>query len=156
MNELMSQLHDIEGLDAISSWPLAIGWWVVIGTGILLFWFLVWGLWRWIAYKRSWKHDTLKKLHQLERNLSESTARHTVMMLSEYLRRIVLKRFPRNECASLIGEEWLVWLKQHDPKQFDWQAKGILLIEVPYAPTDHKLSTQPIQELIQATRGWVK
>ena len=29
MSSLMQQLHDIEGLDPISPWPLAVGWWVL-------------------------------------------------------------------------------------------------------------------------------
>ena len=36
MSSLMQQLHDIEGLDPISPWPLAIGWWVSIVCGIII------------------------------------------------------------------------------------------------------------------------
>ena len=35
MNSLLEQLHDIEGIDAISMWPLAIGWWVLIALCVL-------------------------------------------------------------------------------------------------------------------------
>jgi len=156
MSPLLEQLHDIEGLDIISAWPLAMGWWILIVLGI----FIVGALGCFVAYKRaytrSWRNDTVQKLAFLEKNLSEATARETVIALSEYLRRIALKRFSRNECAGLVGEAWLQWLAKHDHKNFDWEAKGTLLIEVPYSPTHIKLSTNQIKDLLQAVKDWVR
>jgi hypothetical protein len=154
MNPLVEQLHDIEGLDLISWWPLAIGWWVVIMIGLFIFcasvYFLVYIL------KTSWKKDAFQKLTRLEKELSETTARETVMDLSEYLRRIALQRFSRKECAGLTGQAWLKWLTTNDPKNFDWEKKGNLLIEVPYAPANISLSVKQIKDLIQAVRRWVR
>lgn len=155
MSSLMQQLHDIEGIDAISFWPLAIGWWVLIACGMFFIGGMIWLLWRRLAYLRSWQRDTIKKLEYLERNLSPTSSGETVICLSEYLRRIALRRFSRKECAGLVGDDWLKWLADHDPKQFDWSAKGKLLIEIPYAPAYSDLPLQPIKELIQAARNWV-
>jgi len=155
MSPLMEQLHDIEGLDAISPWPLAIGWWIAIVCGMLALAVAIWLLKRRLDYVRSWKRDTIKKLDSLEHSLSSSTSTETIVLLSEYLRRIVVRRFPRKECAGLVGEPWLEWLKAHDPKQFDWTEKGKLLTEIPYAPTYSDLPQQQIKELIQAVRHWV-
>ena len=155
MTSLMQQLHDIEGLDAISSWPLAIGWWILIACGIVVLGSAIWFFQRRLRYLRSWKRDTFKKLDLLEHNLSPSTAGETIAFLSEYLRRIAVLRFPRKECAGLVGDAWLKWLKVHDPKQFDWTEKGKLLIEIPYAPAHTNLSPQEIKELIKAVRYWV-
>jgi hypothetical protein len=155
MNSLLEQLHDIEGLDSISPWPLAIGWWVLIGIGVIILCGLVYLIIHRIAFKRSWKSDTLLKLSYLEENLSETTARETIMALSEYLRRIALRRFPRKECAGLTGEAWLKWLATHDPKKFDWENRGTLLINLPYAPPNTLQSPDQIKNLIQAVRNWV-
>src|SRR5690349_6593876 len=100
MMNLLEQLHDIEGLDPISWWPLPLGWWIVIVVSALFFLLGVWFLIKWITFNRSWKKDTLKKLAKLEKNLSDSTARETAVALSEYLRRIALKRYSRKECAG--------------------------------------------------------
>lgn len=154
MSSLMQQLHDIEGLDAVSPWPLAIGWWVFIACGLLILGGAFWLLKRRLNYLRSWKRDTFKKLDRLEQNLSSSTAVETISFLSEYLRRIAMRRFPRKECAGLVGDAWLKWLKTHDPKQFDWTEKGKPLVEIPYAPSTD-LPLQQIKELIQAVRHWV-
>jgi uncharacterized protein YfaT (DUF1175 family) len=151
----MEQLHDIEGMDAISFWPLAIGWWVIIACGLLVLGSSIWLLIRCISYLRSWKRDAFKKLEHLERSLSPTTSGETVAFLSEYLRRIAIRRFPRKECAGLVGDAWLKWLKAHDPKQFDWAEKGKPLIEIPYAPSPAELPLQQIKELIRAVRNWV-
>lgn len=153
---LLERLQDIDGLDAISVWPLAIGWWVVIIFGIVLISaFSIYLFYR-LAFKRSWRNDTLKKLAELEKKLSSSNARETIITLSEYLRRIALRRFSRQECAGLTGKEWLKWLSLHDPKQFDWENKGKIIIEVPYAPSSGVLQIYQIKELIQAVRYWVR
>lgn len=155
MNGLLEKLHDIQGLDAISIWPLAWGWWILIGFGIFLLFLLGWWVVRTLAFNRSWKKDTVQKLTALEKNLSDATSAKTVVLLSEYLRRICLKKFSRKECAGLTGSVWLKWLSQHDPKKYDWEKNGLLLIEIPYAPTKHTVPIQQVKELITATRNWV-
>jgi len=155
MNSLLEMLNDIEGLDEISRWPLAIGWWIVIVLGIVIVAAAICFIVYRIAFKRSWKNDTFQKLTHLENNLSDATARETAIALSEYLRRIALRRYSRKECAGLSGEAWLKWLSSNDPKKFDWEKKGILLINVPYAPDNAKLSANQIKDLIQAVRSWV-
>lgn len=156
MNSLLDQLHDIDGLDPVSAWPLAIGWWILIGVGIMLALALVIYFVRWLAFRRSWKHDTLQKLALLEKSLSDANAREAAITLSEYLRRISLRRFSRKECAGLTGEAWLRWLASHDPKKFDWGEKGAVLIDMPYAPQHVTLSASQIKELIHAARSWVR
>ena len=156
MNPLLDQLHDIDGLDAISAWPLSIGWWIVITLatflGLVL---LYYAISRW-NFSRSWKGDALKKLTILEKNLGPETARKTAIDLSEYLRRIAVRRFPRKECASLMGESWLIWLSKHDPKQFDWKTKASFLSRLPYSPEHANVSVEHVRTLIQATKNWVR
>ncbi len=155
MSPLLEQLHDIEGLDPISWWPLAIGWWVLIIIGGCVITAAIYFAVSRLAFMRSWKYDTFKKLARLEENLTEATARDTIIVLSEYLKRIALKRFSRGACAGLSGEAWLKWLAKHDPKSFDWEKRGAVMIEVPYAPVDSRLSIPQIKDLIQAVRDWV-
>lgn len=156
MDDLLEKLHDIDGLDAVSGWPLAIGWWAVIAAAAIFALALAVYAIRWFAFRRSWKHDSLKKLAALEKDLSDANAREAAITLSEYLRRISLKRFSRKECAGLTGEAWLKWLARHDPKKFDWEKKGAMLIDMPYAPQQVSLSASHLKELIQAVRVWVK
>lgn len=155
MNPLLEQLHDIEGLDSISAWPLALGWWVLIVAGIFVIGTAAFLIAYRLRFIRSWRNDTFLKIAILEKDLSDTTARETIIALSEYLRRIALKRFSREECAALVGKDWLKWLAEHDPKGFDWIAKGAYLVEVPYAPACSHLSCSQVKELIQAVKEWV-
>lgn len=156
MNSLLNQLHDIEGIDPVTHWPLAVGWWIVIAFGIVLFCASCVFVGYLLAFKRSWKNDTLKKLAALEAALSDHTARETIILLSEYVRRIALKRYSRKECAGLTGEPWLQWLKNNDPKEFDWENKGTILVDIPYAPEGVRPSVNEIRDLIQAAKEWVR
>lgn len=150
MNALLEKLHDIEGIDPIDWWPLALGWWFVAA--------LIVGLSIWIGYKiafyLSWKGEALKKLKELEKRLQETNAKQVLIDLSEYLKRIAMHRFPRTECAGLNGEAWLVWLAEHDPKGFDWKMHGEILVSAPYAPIAP--SAARIKPLIQAAKKWVR
>ncbi len=155
MNPL-EQLHDIEGLDFVSAWPLAIGWWIL---GIVVFAMalaIVSYLFYRRGFKQSWRYDTYQKLATLEKNLSNATAKETLVILSEYVRRIALRRYSRNACAGLVGKAWLKWLADHDPKKFDWEKRGVLLIQIPYAPHKEELPLPQIKELIRAVRNWVR
>jgi hypothetical protein len=156
MNSLMDRLHDIEGLDPISWWPLAIGWWVFLVSMILIAGGLSCFIAYRIAFKRSWKNDALQKLAYLEANLTDTTARETLIALSEYIRRIALRRFSRKECAGLTDEAWLKWLAMHDPKNFDWEKRGTILIELPYAPLNYNFSINQIRDLIEVVKQWVR
>lgn len=154
MNPL-EKLHDIEGLDPISFWPLTLASWLLIFTGIFLLGVILYLIICRIAFKRSWKNDTLSRLSLLEKNLTDANVKESVIALSEFLRRIALKKFSRKECAGLTGEAWLEWLTVRDPKKFDWRSKGALLITVPYAPENMPLPAKEVKELVQAVRSWV-
>lgn len=155
MSPLMQELQDIEGLDLISFWPLSMACWILIVCAVFMLGICVWVFIRYVIYLKSWKRDAFKRLDRLEKRLSSDSSTEILGFLSEYLRRIVIRRFPRKECAGLVGDAWLRWLKEHDPKQFDWAEKGKLLIEVPYAPEHSDLPPQQIKELIQAIRHWI-
>lgn len=156
MNPLLEKLHDIEGLDTISAWPFSATMWglifflAAIGGAAVFF-----GI-QYIRFRWSWKYDAIQKLFSLEANLSEDTSKETAIILSEYVRRIALQRFPRKECAGLAGTAWLQWLTSHDPKQFDWKSKGTFLVEAPYHPQKVKISLESVREVIQAMKDWVR
>ena len=137
-------------IDSLFSSGVFIAFTIAIGIAIAII------VYRNRAFKRSWKSDTLEQLARLEENLSEATVRESAMALSEYIRRIAVHRFSRNECAGLVGVSWLQWLTKNDPKRFDWKTKGRPLIEAPYAPPTLTLRTGQVKDLIQAARGWVR
>jgi len=143
--KLLADMADIKGLDVVPWWPLAPGWWIVIGV-IIAITFGIW-LFIWIkaARKRRWQRQALNELSNIT----------SVKELSVFIRRIALQKFQREECASLSGNDWLKWLKVNDPKKFDWEENGKLLLDAPYSPNGHS-GDDELKVLIEAVKRWVK
>lgn len=155
-HELLQKMHDIEGLDPTSNWPLAFGWWLVICSIVVLFVFGIWWYLKNKKYKTSWLYLAYIKLTRLENSIAKDPNKNIINDLSECLRQIAIKKYPREACAGIFGRAWLIWLKEHDPNNFDWLQYGKPLILGPYAPNLENISTAELQKLIQATKRWVK
>lgn len=151
-------LRDIYGIDAVSWWPLAPGWWLVaIGTLILLS--LLKSLWPGIRswYRRprdKWRKDAKRQLHNLRGQLNKSSSKSLAGELSELIRRIAVARCGRDSCAGLSGQEWLEWLTSNDPRGFDWATNGKLLQDLAYAPPDDGDHHLKLGDIINASLGW--
>ncbi|MBY0500833.1 MAG: DUF4381 domain-containing protein [Alphaproteobacteria bacterium] len=156
MSNLLDQLYDIEGIDPIHWWPLALGWWIIIVFLVVCLLGLVIYYYRKRALKRSWQYRILTQLSLMEQNLKEGEIQPTLIELSQLIRRIAIHRYSRLECAGLEGKSWLYWLKNQDPHQFDWETKGKCLLEAPYSPSYHGIPHEDIIDLIKAIRKWVK
>lgn len=145
------QLRAIHGLDPISWWPLATGWWISAALFILLV--MVLGLFvrHLINYPPgSWRKDAREALRQLRRESWQLPPKETAAQLSELLRRIAMARFGRRGLASLSGADWLAWLHQSDPNGFDWLRRGGVLLSLPYAPHDQTVDQGDLEVLITA------
>lgn len=156
MNDLLAQLHDIEGLDPIHWWPLAPGWWAIMILTILALGGLFILYFRRCAFRRSWKYTILRQLSELEQNLSIRNSQATLIELSEIMRRIAMHQYSRVECAGLEGKTWLTWLAKHDSSGFDWKIKGKCLVEAPYAPSNMLIPLEDVLDILKAIKKWVK
>jgi hypothetical protein len=152
----IDQLRDIRGLDPVSWWPPALGWWLIAIAVTLLTLALVW--WRDQRQRYplgSWQKDAQRRLRALRHSLEEWDPKTVAGELSELLRRIAMARYGREACAGLVGNEWLEWLQERDPSEFDWHGQGRLLLELPYAPTGTPEQSDSLRQLIDATQRWV-
>jgi hypothetical protein len=153
------QLRDIHGLDAIPWWPPAPGWWL-LGIGLIL---SLWLLWRLLPHLRipglvgvTWRWDAARKLRDLRRRVGRQDTKQSAGDLSELLRRIAMARRGRDACAGLSGQRWLDWLRENDPQGFDWSNRGVLLLNLPYAPPGSaETDSRKLLELIDAVQNWV-
>jgi hypothetical protein len=142
-------LRDIHLPAPVGWWPLAPGWWLLLVGIPLLVMLLVW-LWRWLRRK------TVKKLALLELESIERSAldaRGKTQQLAILLRRTCLSVYPREQVASLVGEDWLVFLDGTfgKGKAFSTGA-GRLLIEAPY----RRECQGDIDALLSLCRAWLK
>jgi len=151
----LSQLRDIHMPDPISWWPPAPGWWILLGIVLLS------GAGMWLArryrQRNGWRRDALAQLSALHRQLQtkEFQPQHIVSELSVLLRRVAVSRFPREEAASISGDEWLAFLERQCRKGTSFQTEvGRLLIAAPYAHAA-TISSEEVKYLLELCRDWV-
>jgi hypothetical protein len=154
MDPVLNQLRDIRGLDPLPWWDLAPGWWALFAAvvisiiaGWLIYNFYPWGKWR---------ADARRQLVRMRARVKTANPKLLVADLSELLRRIAMARYGREACAGLSGEAWLVWLRDRDPRGFDWEKEGRLLIELPYAPADSPVESKRLMNLVRAVWRWME
>jgi len=151
----MEELRDIQGLDQISNWPLAIGWWILIGFAIIL---LAVGCVVWYKnykYRCSWQFNSYQKLTTIEKAMGREEPKKLLQELSEELKRIAMQTKTREACAGLVGTRWLQWLQEHDPLGFNWQDQGQLLVQYQYKPMITNSEDTQLGSLITAAKAWV-
>ncbi len=151
------QLRDIHGLDPMSWWPPALGWWLVMLVVVLL---AVGSRYAWRWWRRraglDWRGDALRQLQVLRGRLEWGDARGVASDLSELMRRIAIAREGRRACAGLVDQDWLAWLEMHDPHHFSWTKDGRLLVHLPYAPPRSRRAARELAPLVVAAEEWIK
>ena len=156
--QILAQLRDIQDLDPVSWWPPATGWWLLL----LLTLALIIGLVLWLRNLRkyppgSWHRDAHRNLVRLRKQASNLSDGELAGQLSSLLRRIAVVRLGRAQAAGLSGDAWLNWLHEQDPRAYDWQQKGRLLLTLPYAPSsDSSDKKAELLELLRASIAWTE
>jgi hypothetical protein len=150
MQETELALKDIHLPDAISWWPPAIGWWLLV---LLIPTLLVFSYWLYIRLTRKTALKTAKKTLSAIKLNTELDNTQKLRELSILLRRVAVSLSPRTEVASLTGHSWLAFLDQ-SLSGAPFSQGGQVLITAPYrntAPSD-----QEITILFSLSEEWLK
>lgn len=118
----LSQLADIHLPEPIGFWPPAPGWWALLILVVIL---------SFLFYRRylaSWKQKRICNfaLRELDKCVAEfrrvsaiaggdmdSAKLNFVNEVNAVLRRVALKHYPQDLPASLSGEQWIAFLRNH-------------------------------------------
>lgn len=159
----IEQLRDIHGIQGVSWWPPALGWWLLAATSLVLA-VLAWRFRTTLRLRippipiltvGNWRWDAARRLRDLRRRAAAQDFKQTASELSELLRRIAMARLGRAACAGLTGEAWLEWLRSNDPLGFDWTQRGRILLDAPYCPPGGRGRHEDVLALIEAAYDWV-
>lgn len=147
-------LKDIHLPDAVSWWPPAIGYWLVLGViAVCIICYL--------SIKAYRKKFEIKRLALAEFDAikasydSTSDKKQLVISLSELLRRAAISTYPLSECAGLTGTQWLNWLDKSLTKStltFS-NGPGYLLTDYIYSKSKQ---ADDVNELITLSLQWLK
>ena len=159
MNEKTLDLRDIHLPDAISWWPLAPGWWILLASAIAII--LVFIIAIKVYRSRRLKRDIHTELEGIKNTFQQTQNKSQLAKsLSILLRRTSISYYPetRSNSAGLTGERWLNWLDEttHSPqedKKFQSDI-GKTLITAPYLPDNTDLDFDA-QALIDLSQHWL-
>ncbi|WP_392538341.1 DUF4381 domain-containing protein [Legionella sp. 227] len=147
----LAQLKDIHLPTPIGWWPLAPGWYILMGLILFIAILLAYS-----AYKRH-RHALAKKhalllLHEYLKNYEkEQNSSLASAHISELLRRVALVYYPRERVASLHGEEWLKFLNETS-KGLDFYVVKEMLLDAPFKTGE----TMDLKPLFTTAQLWIK
>lgn len=146
-------LRDIHAAAAPAVWPPAPGWWLL---AVLLIALLVistlWLLRRYRSYRL--KCQIMDELNALTNSRTKESSVAFLTQLSVLLRRIALRRYSREQVASLTGSDWLRFLDATGGGGDFEHGVGQVLEVGPYCPPHNR--ELPAEELLALARRWVK
>lgn len=146
-----TSLRDIHLPDAVSWWPPAIGWWLLMGI-ILLAIFFVPKLYRYLTFKPLNKIVDNAFQEIISEYQQHNDATLLVQEISKLLRQICMTYSGRETSAQLTGEKWIDSLNALTTEHyFKGEVKQLLI----YAPYQATLQSEP-KALILATQNWIK
>lgn len=164
-------LREIHLPESVDWWPLAPGWWILLGLvllGCALVWYscLLYNRHRYSAVNVARRELAgIKSRYAVDRD-----AGHCVRSVSGLLRRLCISVFPRNESAGLTGAEWLAFLRsgtrdqepgnserstgeiEQDIQGFMPEKIGRLLLEAPYR---RDVGEDEVEALIGFCSDWI-
>lgn len=145
-------LRDLHLPEAISWWPLAPGWWILIAIALVGLGFLV-RAWLKMRARGAARRFALRQLKEIvkEYESSENPVEFGVQ-LSELLRRTMLAYAPRLDVAGLTGEAWLQWLDEGLAQPVFTSGPGRQILELPYRRPDAELEVADVDRLVAAIR----
>ncbi|RUR09548.1 DUF4381 domain-containing protein [Legionella septentrionalis] len=161
----LAHLRDIHIPPAIGWWPLAPGWYVILCLLAVALFALAFFLYRHYKRGRAKRHALrILKTYRLE-YAQQGNAQITCARISELLKRVALVYFPREQVASLQGEDWINFLDKTG-RGIDFQPLKMELLELPFqpdnrtqAPPQNKLPKQQsgkLPLLFMQTEKWIK
>ncbi|ARN76172.1 DUF4381 domain-containing protein [Oceanicoccus sagamiensis] len=144
----LAQLRDIHLPDAISAWPPAPGWWLLLAIIIAL---LAFGsiYWRNYLQRNRYRKHALHALVLLDR---ENPSDY-LQQLNRLLKQTALAGKPHSDIAGLSGQQWLSFLDTTGGSTDFSQGAAKALEYGPYTPQVSELNTTELQQIAEQ---WIK
>lgn len=134
--------------DAVSWWPMAPGWWLLIVLSMAIVFALIWWVRRRLADPRRFALAELESIQQRFQQDEDKTV--LINHCNQLLKRTALTLFSRQDVAALSGADWLAFLLNNSrgcqPQAMQCLADGL------YRPHSDYDTTA----LISACRQWLK
>ena len=153
----LQNLNDIVLPATVSWWPLATGWYVLIG---LLLTALAWLSYRLLQRRMDnrYRRAALRELQLLEDRISDPEERDAnLRQIPILLRRTALSSYPRSQVASLSGNDWFRFLKSTVKNPLFDKHTASILNKISYSCGElSAIDPNTTAALLNASRHWLK
>lgn len=152
-NDLLAQLKDIYLPARVSQWwPLAYGWWLLLGLIVLIFIiFLI--ILHFRKKRNSYKDSIVNDFRKTIEETQQNKPKEALQNISVYLKRVALQKFPNQEIKTLHGEQWLEFLDSKMKKQNFKNTKANMLANSYRAI---ELDRQTLNEILTVAEQWLR
>ncbi len=158
----LEQLQPLIAPPAVSAWPPAPGWWVLL----VVLAALAWGLMRWRRRRAKpvagvpteqpldpQRAAALAELAMLSRPYDGAPAGAWLQQINALLKRLCRNHYPNANSHTLNGRQWLAFLDNRCPAA--GLTRWMILVEGAYKP-ECKLDDKAIAGLSQAIDTWIR
>lgn len=149
--DALAQLKDIHLPASIAWWPLAPGWYAVFLLVLVFLAGLAFFVYRRYLNSRAKKQALVLLENYAQHYDKEHNGQVTSARISELLKRVALVYFPREQVASMHGQEWIDFLNQTG-KGLDFEVVKSMLLDSPFR-VNEQVNLQP---LISQAKLWIK
>lgn len=145
-------LRDVHFPAHIAWWPLAPGWWIILGAVLITAGIIWW----WNRRRRRLMASAVRAARiefsgMRQRYESDNDAAGLAKDLSILLRRLCVSIFPRTDSASLTGDRWLEFLDRPLSSSQFTSGPGRILVDAPYRP---HVEAKEIEPLLRLCEDW--
>ena len=158
MNDSMNNLplRDIELPEAISWWPLAPGWWLLLMIIIGLSLLALYCLRKQREKKQALLPHALQQLDAIENQFKQHrNTNELLQQVSMLLKQVAVEIEKPKQIARLSGQDWLLYLDQKMEGQPFSTGLGQILL---YGPYQQRMNSKQDEQgqLIQLARQWLR
>ena len=153
----LQNLNDIVLPVTVGWWPLAPGWYFLIGLLLIaLAWLSYRSLQRW--NKNRYRREALTELQLLAGDTQNAEKRDSnLRQLPVLLKRTALSAYPRNQVASLSGDDWYGFLNSQVKEPAFTDPTISLLNHLAYSTGNlNAVDSQVITALFEAIKHWLR
>lgn len=153
----LQNLNDIVLPEAVGWWPLAAGWYFLLGfLLVVLAWFTYSLVKRWTENR--YRRAALHQLQLLIIDINDTDKRDDALrQLPVLLKRTALSVYPRSQLASLTGREWHDFLNSKVSRPSFTASTAGLLDTIAYSVGElSAVDPGSVDELMEACRHWLK
>jgi len=153
----LQNLNDIVLPAAVDWWPLAIGWYVLIGLVLIsIAWFGYQAIQH--RFKNRYRREALRQLQLLEKDLQTDAKRNaSLRQLPILLKRTALCAYPRTDVASLAGNDWHEFLNSKLKTPVFTASTARHLDNISYSCGDlAETDSEATAELLNASKYWLQ